>query len=382
MALLDVVEWKNQPGEVISRFAEGDIAIGSQLIVREGQEAIFFKDGQALDTFGPGRHTLKTGNIPILEKLINLPFGGKTPFPAEVYFVNKSEIPNMKWGTKQPIQLLDPIYNIPVPIRAFGSYSMRISDIRGFLIAATGTWQAFTSEAIGTAMRDQILVPKVKDLIAEFMIKQDITILKLAAYYDEIGVAGKAKMLEEFSSFGLELVRFAVESINIPEDDEGVQRLKKALADKAEMNIMGDDYKTKRTFDTMEKAAGNEGMAGGMMGAGMGMGMGNQMGNMMGNAMNNATGQGQAQGGGGQAAQVACPHCQAANVAGAKFCSSCGKEMVVPQKACPSCKANVPADAKFCPECGANTVGANCVKCNVQLQPGAKFCPECGSAQA
>ena len=190
MALLDVVQWDNKPGEVINRFQEGDIAIGSQLIVKEGQEAIFFKNGQALDSFGPGRHTLSTGNIPILEKLINLPFGGKTPFPAEVYFVNKTEIPNLKWGTKQPMQLLDPIYNLPVPIRSFGSYSLKIVDIKSFLIMAIGTWQAFTTDAIGSALRDQVILPKVQDLVAEFMIKQNITILKLPAYYDEIGSAG------------------------------------------------------------------------------------------------------------------------------------------------------------------------------------------------
>ncbi len=380
MALLDVVQWDNKPGEVINRFKEGDIAMGSQLIVREGQEAIFFKDGQALDSFGPGRHTISSGNIPIIEKIVNLPFGGKSPFPAEVYFINKTEIPNMKWGTKQPMQLLDPVYNLPVPIRSFGSYSFKIVDIKSFLIMATGTWQAFTSDAIGVALKDQVVLPKVQDLVAEFMIKNDVTILKLPAYYDEIGAAGKAKMVEDFSSFGVELVRFAVESINIPEDDENVQRLKKALADKAEMSIMGDDYRTKRTFDTMEAAAGNEGMAGGMVGAGMGVGMGQQMGAMMGGVMG-GVGAGAPQGGAAQAPQTACPSCSTPNPAGAKFCASCGKPMVVPQSACPSCNANIPQGTKFCPSCGANLQGSNCKKCNASLQPGAKFCPECGEGQ-
>ncbi|HPJ34441.1 MAG TPA: SPFH domain-containing protein [Spirochaetota bacterium] len=375
MALLDVVQWDNKPGEVIFKFEEGAIALGSQLIVKEGQEAIFFKNGQALDSYGPGRHTLSTGNVPLLEKLVNLPFGGKTPFPAEVYFINKTEIPNMKWGTKQPMQLMDPVYNLPVPIRAFGSYSIRINDVKSFLITATGTWQAFTTDAISTGFRDLAILPKVQDLVAEFMIKQEITILKLPAYYDEIGVAGKAKLGDDFTSFGVELVRFAVESINIPDDDENVQRLKKALADKAEMNIMGDDYKVKRTFDTMEKAAGNEGMTGGMVGAGMGVGMGQQMGAMMGNAMGNATG-GQQQG-----QQVACPKCNAMNQAGAKFCAACGAPMQVAQAACPACNAQIPAGVKFCPSCGANLQGSKCKNCNADLKPGAKFCPECGTQQ-
>jgi len=376
MALLDVVQWDNKPGEVINRFEEGAIAIGSQLIVKEGQEAIFFKNGQALDSFGPGRHTLTTGNVPILEKLINLPFGGKTPFPAEVYFVNKTEIPNLKWGTKHPMQLLDPVYHIPVPIRAFGSYSIRLTEVRSFLITAIGTWQAFTTDAIGTALRDQIIIPGIQDLVAEFMIKQDITILKLPAYYDEIGAAGKAKLMIGFSSYGIELIRLAVESINIPDEDENVQRLKRALADKAEINIMGDDYKTKRTFDTMEKAASNEGMAGGMMGAGMGVGVGQQMGSMMGSVMGNVTGQGNT------AAQAAsCPKCNAMNPQGSKFCSACGGPMVVPKIACPACNEQIKADSKFCPSCGANLQQVNCKNCSTPLKPGAKFCPECGTAQ-
>ncbi len=370
MALLDVVKWDNQQGEIIYKFPEGAISLGAQLIVMENQEAVFFREGQALDSFGPGRHTLKTGNIPILEKLINLPFGGKTPFPAEVYYINKSEIPNLKWGTKQPIQLQDPIYNIAVPIRAFGSYSIRVTDTKALLLMAIGTWKAFNTEAIGTALRDMIILPKLQDLISETMLKENVTILKVAAYYDEIGLAGKAKITEDFSSFGIELVRFAVESVNFPEEDESIKRLKKALADKAEINIMGqDDYKMKRTFDTMEKAAGNEG-AGGMMGAGMGLGMGMGMGNTMPGMMQNAMGT-------QQGAQVVCPHCNAKNAPNAKFCSECGKEMAVTIK-CPKCNANVQGSPKFCPECGANLQEIKCPKCNAAQKPGTKFCAECG----
>jgi membrane protease subunit (stomatin/prohibitin family) len=354
MALIDVVEWKNKKDEVIYRFPVGAVSLGAQLIVAENQEAVFFREGQALDSFGPGRHTLKTGNIPILEKIINIPFGGKSPFPAEIYFVNKTEIPNLKWGTKSPMQIMERKFNLPVPIRAFGNYSIRIQDIKPFLIMAIGTWQAFTTEDIGTALRDQLILPKLQDLIAEFIIKQNIMIFDLVAYYDEIGSAARAKIVEDFSNFGVELVRFAVESINIPEDDETVQRLKKALADKAEINIMGgDDYKMRRTFDTMEKAAENDGGAGNMMGAGMGFGMGTQMSNMMGQAMGAAQQPQQA----GQT-QVNCPSCQAPNPAGAKFCSVCGKPMVT-EKVCPSCQAKVPAASKFCPSCGAAWANQN-----------------------
>ena len=357
MALMDVVQWDNQKGDIIHKFPEGAISLGAQLIVKENQEAVFFKEGKALDSFGPGRHTLKTGNIPILEKLINLPFGGKTPFPAEVYYINKSEIPNLKWGTKQPIQFLDPTYKIAIPMRTFGSYSIRVLDAKGLLMMAIGTWQAFNTEDIGSTLRDMMILPRIQDLLTETMVKQNLSILNIAAYYEEIGIAGRTKLADEFASFGLELVRFAVESVNFPEEDESVKRLKKALADKAEINIIGgDDYKMKRTFDTMEKAAGSNGMAGGMMGAAMG-------------------GAGTLQG--GQQSVKACPHCNAQNPANAKFCSSCGKEMVSGAP-CPKCNAMVPTGAKFCPECGQGMQGGKCPKCNAVTAPGAKFCPECG----
>ncbi len=373
MALLDVVQWDNERGDIIHKFPEGAISLGAQLIVKEGQQAVFFREGKALDSFGPGRYTLKTGNIPLLEKLINLPFGGKSPFPAEVYYINMTEIPNLKWGTKQPVQFLDPIYQIAIPLRAFGSYSIRVQDPKGLLIMAVGTWQAFTTEAIGSALRDMVILPRLQDLLTETMLKQNISILKVAAYYEEIGVAGRAKMVDEFASFGLELVRFAVESVNFPEEDESVKRLKKALADKAEINIIGsDDYKMKRTFDTMEKAASGNGMAGGMMGAGMGVGMGQMMGQMMGSAMGQQA---------GAAGSKICPHCNAPNSANAKFCASCGKEMIagIP---CPKCNAMVPPGAKFCPSCGQSMQAGTCPKCNAQLAPGAKFCPSCGEKLA
>src|SRR4030042_5887701 len=192
MALMDVVEWKNKQGEILHRFPEGAISLGAQLIVMEHQEAVFFREGRALDSFGPGRHTLTTGNIPILEKIINLPFGGKSPFPAEIYYINKTEIPNLKWGTKQPIDLQDPLYNIAVPIRAFGNFSIRVKDTNAFLITAIGTWQAYTSDTVEATLRDQVILPKLQDMIADFMLKQNITILKLAQFYEEIGAPVKA----------------------------------------------------------------------------------------------------------------------------------------------------------------------------------------------
>lgn len=371
MALLDVVRWDPASGEILAAFPEGAIALGGQLIVRENQEAILFKEGRALDSFRPGRHTLKTGNLPILEKVVNLPFGGQTPFPAEVYFIVKTEIPNLKWGTKSPILLQDPLYNVAVPVRAFGSYSIRVKDARAFLLMAIGTWKASTSEDVGVALRDLVILPKLQDFISETLYKQNLTVLKVMTLIEEIGIAGKGKISEEFASFGMEVVRFVVESINVPEDDDSVRQLRKALADRAEIDILGQDrYKMKRTFDTMEKAASTEG--GGLMGAGMGLGAGAGMGVAMSGMMQNVMASAVSPG-----AKLLCPHCRAENAAQAKFCASCGKELAA-SATCPKCKVAVPGEAKFCPECGANLREAACPKCNAAVQPGAKFCPECG----
>ncbi len=345
MALIDIVQWKNAPGEIIYRFPEGAISLGAQVFVQENQEAILFKDGKALDSFAPGRHTLVTGNIPLLDKLVNLPFGGDSPFPAEVYFINRTEVPNLKWGTKLPLQLQDPVYNVAVPVRAFGSYSIKVTDARSLLIMAIGTWHATSSEQMGTALRDLIILPRLQDFISETIVDRKVTVLKIATLLDEIGAAGKDRIASEFGGYGLELVRFVVESINVPEDDESVKRLKKALADKAEIDILGQDsYKMKRTFDTMEKAASAEG-GGNMMGAGMGLGAGATMGTMMKDMMQGTVT------GSGSGAKLLCPHCRAENQPQAKFCSSCGKPMSFTRE-CPACKKNIPADAKFCPECG------------------------------
>jgi membrane protease subunit (stomatin/prohibitin family) len=286
MALLDVVQWKTQPGEIVFRFPEGAVSLLAQLIVLENQEAILFREGKILGVYGPGRHTLRTLNIPIIEKAINLPFGGKSPFPAEIFYINKTEIPNLRWGTKNPIDLQDPIYNVAIPIRAYGSYSVQIKNTQTFLTTAIGTWNAYRVDVLEDTLRNQIIIPKLSDLITSTMEKKKITILKLAPYYNEIGEEAKRKIVIDFAKFGLELSRFAIESINIPAEDDSVKKLKKALAEKAEIDILGEErYKMKRVFDTMEKAASNDGSSTNLVGAGIGIGIGQQLSTLLTNLM-------------------------------------------------------------------------------------------------
>ena len=286
MALIDRVKYDGVEGELIWKFPSEDLSTASQVIVNENQEAVFFKEGKALDILGPGRHTLSTGNIPILEKLINLPFGGKTPFTAEIFYVNKVAFTDLKWGTPTPIQVQDPKYNLFVPVRAFGTYGLRIAKSQMFINNIVGNLPNYTTDDVANYLRS-VITTRVGDMIAETIIKQNVSIVHVATVVEEVSAIGKAKMAADFNKYGLEITDFFVNSINVPEDDPSVQRLKKALADKAEMDILGDRYAQKRTFDTMEAAASNEGGSG-TMGAGLGMGMGYTMGNQMGNQMNQA----------------------------------------------------------------------------------------------
>lgn len=317
MAIIDRVKYDG-PGDVLVwRFPQEDLSWGTQVIVNQSQEAIFFKGGKALDVLGPGTHTLRTANIPILRGLVSAAFGGDTPFAAEIYYVNKAINLDVKWGTNSPIPVLDPKFSVYLPVRAFGQFGVQIADGRQFIVQLSAANPQFTSEQLANYFRG-VLLTKAKDYIAETIIKQKINLLEVSAYLEEMSGAIQEKLSKDFSQYGVKLVNFYLNSVDVPEDDDTVVRLKKALAEKAELDILGDDYQKKRTLDVMEKAAGNEGGgAGAGMGAGLGLGAGMSMGQQLGAAMNQGAGA----------------------AAGAKFCSSCGKAHA--------------ADAKFCPGCGA-----------------------------
>lgn len=313
MAIIDRVKYDGPPNVLIWRHPPDDLTWGTQVIVNETQEAIFLKGGQILDVLGPGTHTLKTANIPLLRGIIKAPFGAETPFAAEIYFVNKAVHLDAKWGTLNPIPLLDPVYKVPLPVRAYGQFGIRIDDSRKVFTQLSSTRQELTVEGVVEAYK-AILMTRIKDYIAESMLKQKLSFLEVSAHLEELSEALRQKLAKDFSLYGISLENFFVGSVDVPEEDDSVKRLKKALSEKAEMEILGDGYKTKRTFDTLEKAAGNEG--GGGAGAGMGLGMGVGMGAGMGQLMGQAL---------GAAAQAGAKcKCGSGLAQGAKFCPSCG----------------------------------------------------------
>lgn len=344
MALLDVIEWQDVSGdEIVHRwpaYGPGTIRFGAQLTVRESQKAVFFRDGKALDVLGPGRHTLETANIPLLEKLINLPFGGQTPFQAEVYFVNMRTFTGLKWGTPSPIIFRDSELAM-VRLRAMGAYTCRIADPQLFVTTVVGTENRYDTESVNDWLRDFIIARFNQGLGEQLK-----TILDLPTQYDQVAAAIKSRVGEDFQNYGLELIDFLIEAINPPEEVMAM------IDQRAGMEAAGDlrkflAFQTAQAIGKMPEAGGD---ATGAAGAGLGLGAGVGMGAAMAGAMKDAFSAPPQ-----PAAAAAAPGGAACSEghpvpAGAKFCPQCGKP--VASGFCPSCGQPAPADAKFCPSCG------------------------------
>jgi membrane protease subunit (stomatin/prohibitin family) len=344
--IFDVIEYLDPSGrELVHRIPEqgsGDFRLGSQLIVRESQAAVFFRDGKALDTFGPGRHTISTNNIPLLTGLISIPFGGQTPFKAEVYFVNLKDFLDQKWGTPEPIALRDKELGL-VRLRAFGTYSMQVADPQLFVNKVVGTRGIYETGQIADYLRSMI-VTKTVDLLGE----TQTSVFDLPRMYEEIGAGVKAKAQEDFGALGITLKTLYITSISPTEETS------KAIDERAAMGAIGNmqayiQFKAARAMGDAA-AAGGGGAAGSLAGAGVGLGAGVGMGAAMAGAIGEAMRAGQ-QPAQPAAATVTCPNCGTANAAGARFCNNCGTQLGGSVK-CPSCGTENPPTAKFCNKCG------------------------------
>lgn len=375
MAIIGVVKYDGGPDVFAWKHPNTELGTWTQLIVNDAQEAILFKDGKSCDTFGSGRFTLDTKNIPILNHIVNLPFGGRSPFAAEVWFVNKAISLSIKWGTATPVQLQDAKYNVFLPVRAYGQFGIQIQDSKRFLRQLVGTMRSFDQTTLINYFRGLYLT-RVKDAISTYVIKQKISIVEINAYLNELSEFLAEELRPALEEYGLRLVSFFVNDVNVPEDDPTVIKLKEALAKKAEMNIIGFDYGQQRSFDTLENAAKNPGTANSGMNAGMGLGMGLGMGNMFQDQMSHMTRNIDT-----QSRQAVCVQCKEPILAGAKFCSICGavQEHTPVVAACPNCGHSLQPNAKFCPECGT-PMKKICRKCGAEISGTAKFCLECGTA--
>ncbi len=336
---LENLEWFDETGqELVHRLPEegsGEIKYGAQLTLRESQAGVFYYKGKAVGAFGPGRHTLKTANIPLLTKIASLPWGMNSPLRAEVYFVNLKVFTNLKWGTRDPVAFKDSELGL-IRLRAFGVFNLQVIQPVLFINRLVGTQGMYTTSEIEEYL-NRVIISRFNDFMGETI----DSILNLPSKYDQLSKSLAERLHEDFSHFGINMTHLYINSITPPPE------VQQAIDDRSRMGVFDDMNKLMqmKAAMAMEKASETEG------GAGMGMGTG--MGLMM-------------------------PAMFAQYFAGA-LPDSRRKESGAPTVECPDCRQTIPADAKFCPQCGHQQVVFNqCIKCSKNLTPSAKFCSRCG----
>jgi membrane protease subunit (stomatin/prohibitin family) len=338
-----------------------DFKLGAQLIVRDSQMAIFFKDGHAADSFTEGRHTLSTLNIPILTRILAFPFGFNSPFRAEVYFINLKVFTDLKWGTKHPVTFKDSKLGL-IRLRGHGAFTMRVENPILFLNTIVGRQARFTTKDIQDYLRD-VIVARMNDMLGE---KLD-SILDLPAVYTETAGEFKNIVTDEFEKYGLELVDFYISSITPPEE------VSKMIDQRSGLEAVGDLDK----FLKFEMAKGL-GAAGGPAGTGAGMGMAAGVGLMLPGMMSKVFSPEQKELKREPIPTVTCPRCHTDTPEQSRYCYRCGHSMVE-QNLCPSCGKDLPTEASFCLFCGYKLdTRPKCPHCQAELIPGSKFCGECG----
>lgn len=382
MAVEQIIKYEGSNNVFIWKHPIEDFNVGTQLIVHESQEAIFFLNGQALAVFGSGRHTLETENIPFIKNLINLNTGGDTAFHVEVYYINKAEQMGIKWGTDSKVCYMEPNYNFPLSLGACGELSLRVEDGRKLLLKMVGTENGLSQEGMIKNLKS-FLMMHVKSLLANVIMENKINIFTIDSELLDLSLKLKEKIAPSFDDYGVVLERFVVTTVLRPDGDEMYEKFKeiyfRQYADVAEAKIAqnvevinqeteakkkvieaeaiakkraieGYTYQQERGFDVAEKVAENESV-GEFSNLGIGMGMISGVGNSLGGYVGNITNQ--SLNSMGESCGF-CANCGSKITKGDKFCGNCGNKIAeeVASGVCAKCGYTFTGDEKFCPKCG------------------------------
>ena len=394
MAIMSVIKNEASGNMLCSKVPFEDFNIGSQLIVAEYEEALFMKNGVIEEIFGPGRYTLTTENYPFLTKLVSkLVTGGVNAYHCKIFYINQSHHLELKWGTGSPLRLIDPYWNIEVHVQARGAYTVAVKNGKKFFLKLVGADMEASEQAVVRNFRTAF-IQNITDSLADYLASSSEEVLKVCSRKKALADALLDILNPILDEYGMELVSFYIESIEIPEDDACMERIRElrirrqekefirqqeladenlrlnlraksadtdryvsgqyAQADYERMHIRDQDgsngWARQENAEILKSAVENGGMGGAMMGAGMGLGLDSAMGNMV-NAMFSSPQPLKAPPS-GEASTVICPSCNCAVPVGMKFCGQCGAPLAPPKPLCPGCGAEVPAGMKFCGQCG------------------------------
>ena len=363
VVFLEVLEWFDETGrEIVHRIPEegsGEIKFGAQLVVRESQVAAFFYNGKAIHAFGPGRHSLVTGNIPILTKILSIPWGMTSPLRAEVWFANMKTFPNLKWGTRDPVAFKDDQLGL-IRLRAFGVFNIRIVQPLLLINRLVGTQGMFTTDEIEDYL-NRVIVSRFNDHLGENL----DSVLKLPGRYDELSEGLRERLQQDFAHFGLGLTGLYISAITPP------QEVQKAIDDKSRLNVFDDlnrllKMKAAMAFEKSSEAPDGAGSA-------LGMGLGFMMPGLFSEYLR--------PGHSPDEGSLKCPECSQPVTDNTRFCPQCGHQLLVFSQ-CLHCGKNLAPNAKFCSKCGHQVEDVPSVKacpeCKTENLPDAVFCNQCG----
>ncbi|MCU0861601.1 MAG: SPFH domain-containing protein [Methanomassiliicoccales archaeon] len=364
----ETFKWEDadKRGNIMYRLKR-NIKFNDNIVVREDEVAVFYRDGKVLDYIDrPDRYALTSLNAPIVGKIVKALSGVEQQ--AEVIYLQKRAFDG-KYGSKQPYQFRDKDFGM-VNLRVFGEFRYKVSSPANFVNQFVGTFNYAASAEVEERIKEQMVI-LVYDSLGD-MKNQGMGVADIASNLTNIEQVVLSKAPDHFELYGVSIDKISGLYISLPEE------VQKAVDTRASMTVVGANYMQYQTGQAMREAATNP--SGGAAGVGVGVGAGVGMGYQMIDSMRQA---GSTPGPGQQTAAagavVLCPKCGAQNQPQAKFCLECGSKMALSTVSCPKCGEKVQEGAKFCPNCGA-AMGAKrkCASCGAELANGAKFCPECG----